>query len=129
MPKCKRKIAGVPMTEQQEAKVEKARREGERRVVLEGTPEQKEAIHRRATAADAEGKEIIVSFRDRPEYAVQIRRARKAAGMTLEELAGQTGMTKSALSKIECGANDNPTIATLDRIGRALGLELTVRYA
>ncbi len=30
-------------------------------------------------------------------------------------------MTKSALSKIERGANNNPTIATLDRIGRALG--------
>ncbi len=129
MPKRKRKIAGVPMTQQQEAKVEKARREGKRRVVLEGTPEQKEAVHRRAIEADAEGKEIIASFRDRPEYAVQIRRARKAAGMTLDDLAGQTGMTKSALSKIERGANNNPTIATLDRIGRALGLELTVRYA
>jgi ribosome-binding protein aMBF1 (putative translation factor) len=129
MPKRKRTIAGVPMTEQQDAKVEKARREGKHRVVLESTPEQQEAVRRRATVADAEGEEIIAVFRDRPEYAVQIRQARKAAGMTLEELAGQTGMTKSALSKIERGVNENPTIATLDRIGRVLGLELTVRYA
>jgi len=128
MPKRKRTIAGVPMTEQQDAKVQKARREGRRRVVLETTPQQHKAVRRRAAAADAEGEEIAAAFRDRPEYAVQIRQARKAAGMTLEELAGSTGMTKSALSKIERGANRNPTITTLDRIGEALGLELTVRY-
>jgi transcriptional regulator with XRE-family HTH domain len=49
-----------------------------------------------------------------------LRALRAARGMTLDELAGRTGLTKSYLSKIQ-NSRKVPPIATLSRIAHALG--------
>ncbi len=53
----------------------------------------------------------------------RIRQARLALGMTLEQLAGGTGFTKSYLSKIE-NSEKVPPIGSLARIAQALGTEM-----
>ena len=53
-----------------------------------------------------------------------IRRIRKAAGLTVTELARNAQLTKSALSKVENGQVSSP-IATLMRIAEALDVPLT----
>jgi ribosome-binding protein aMBF1 (putative translation factor) len=59
----------------------------------------------------------------------ELRAAREAAGLSLADLAGRTGMDKAFLSRLETGKQGNPTIDTLARYAHALGkrVELTVR--
>ena len=52
---------------------------------------------------------------------------RKSAGLTLDQLAQVTGLTKSYLSKIE-RAHRPPPISTLITIARALGTDLDVFF-
>ncbi|QDK80820.1 helix-turn-helix transcriptional regulator [Spirosoma sp. KCTC 42546] len=56
-----------------------------------------------------------------------IREARKAKGMTQQEMADKLGISKSAYSRYESGSQ-NITIVTLQKIGEVLGLGLIVRY-
>lgn len=50
---------------------------------------------------------------------VQLRILRKKMGMTLEQLAGHTGLTKSYLSKVERGMS-SPSIAVALKLAKAL---------
>lgn len=54
-----------------------------------------------------------------PKFGGEILRARKDAGLSLDELARRSGVSKSILSQIERDAT-NPTIATVWRICAAL---------
>jgi DNA-binding XRE family transcriptional regulator len=55
-----------------------------------------------------------------------LRELRLAEGLSLDDVARQSGVDSSAIAKIERGVNPNPTIGTLARVamvcGRRLGL-------
>lgn len=51
---------------------------------------------------------------------------RRRRGMSLAEVAAASGIDKSRLSKLENNPQPNPTMQTLLRIARALGVELTI---
>ena len=72
------------------------------------------------------------SFRARfeasePEFLVarEIIAARKASGLSQEELANAIGTSQSRISKWECG-EETPRIQALDRIAKATGTKLRV---
>jgi transcriptional regulator with XRE-family HTH domain len=52
-----------------------------------------------------------------------LRTVRRQRGLTLEQLAGQTGLTKSYLSKIERGQS-TPSIAVALKVARALDVDV-----
>lgn len=52
-----------------------------------------------------------------------LRTVRRQRGLTLEQLADQTGLTKSYLSKIERG-HSTPSIAVALKVARALGVDV-----
>lgn len=54
---------------------------------------------------------------------MRLKLLRKKLGVTLETLAGQTGMSKSYLSKIERGLN-NPSIAAALKLAKALNVQV-----
>lgn len=56
----------------------------------------------------------------------QLKDAREAKGLSLADLTKQTGMDRSALSKLETGQRVNPTVETLVRYAQAVGKKLTV---
>jgi ribosome-binding protein aMBF1 (putative translation factor) len=56
------------------------------------------------------------------EVGREVRRQREAAGLTQQQLADRATMTQSVIARLE------PTLATLDRVARALGLELTIVF-
>ena len=66
-------------------------------------------------------REIIIH--EASSYAVAS--ARALAGITQKKLAALTGIDQSDISKIEQGIA-NPTVATLDRIAKALGGQLCI---
>lgn len=56
--------------------------------------------------------------------------ARKAAGLTQEELAGKMGTTKSAISRLEASLRSekhSPSFATLKKYANACGKKLMVQ--
>jgi len=57
------------------------------------------------------------------DIASQLSYARTRSKISQRELAEKTGMTQAAISKIEAGTA-NPTIATIEKLALALGLEL-----
>lgn len=57
----------------------------------------------------------------------KIGKLRKSAGLTFDQLAQATGLTKSYLSKIE-RAHRPPPVSTLITIARALGVDLDVFF-
>ena len=54
--------------------------------------------------------------------------ARAKAGLSQSELAAQTGIDQSDISKIERGVA-NPSVSTLGRLADAMGMKLTVSFS
>lgn len=54
----------------------------------------------------------------------EMKKAREAAGRSLSDLADETGIDKAALSRLENGLTENPTVVTLARYAAALGKRL-----
>ena len=61
------------------------------------------------------------------EIGREVRRQREMASLTQQQLADRAGMTQSVIARLEAGGTE-PTLATLDRVARALGLELTIAF-
>ncbi len=56
------------------------------------------------------------------EYIRQLKEAREVAGLTLADVSARTGMAVEYLSRLETGAQTNPTWKTLGAYAKALGL-------
>ena len=61
------------------------------------------------------------------EIGKQVRELRTSAALSQQELARLADTTQAGIARIEAG-DVLPTIATLDRIGRALGVDLLVCF-
>ena len=101
------------------------------------TPEQRKIIDEIRLRAEAEKPEMMAEGRRvrAAEELVSVRllaamsilkAVRKSLGVTLDEVALRTGMTKPYLSKLENDGEANVTINTLYRIADALGHELQI---
>ncbi len=56
----------------------------------------------------------------------ELRTAREARGLSLADIYRQTGIDRSALSKLENVTNDNPTLETLLRYAEVVGKRLEI---
>jgi hypothetical protein len=70
----------------------------------------------RVTGVDAKAFQAFVG---------SLRRARKSAGLTLDEVASRSGMDKAQLSRLENGWVADPRPSTLARYALAIGKRLT----
>jgi transcriptional regulator with XRE-family HTH domain len=52
--------------------------------------------------------------------AMNVKRLRTQRGLTQMELAKKTKVTQAFIAQLETGAEDNPTLATLRRLAKAL---------
>jgi len=98
------------------------------------TPAEKKRSREARAALEAEKDEIIAkgqAFFERHErlrgVVAMLKDLRESKGISLAELAEQTGMSKSSLSRLENERSCNPTIETLEKIADALGAELEIR--
>jgi DNA-binding Xre family transcriptional regulator len=60
------------------------------------------------------------------QFAESLRRFRKLQNLSLAELANRSGIDKSAISRLENGQADNPTIGTLERLARSMGKRIRI---
>lgn len=61
------------------------------------------------------------------QFATHLKRVRHEQGLSLADLAQRTGIDRSALSRLENGIYDNPTVSTLSRYAHALGKQIVVQ--
>ena len=55
----------------------------------------------------------------------ELKKNREASGLSLADVAERSGIDKAALSRLENGVHDNPTVETLMRYATAIGKRLT----
>ena len=58
-----------------------------------------------------------------------LRAERLRQGLSLADVQAQTGIARSALSRLETDPNANPTLATMTRYAEALGKDLQILLA
>jgi DNA-binding XRE family transcriptional regulator len=51
---------------------------------------------------------------------------RERQNLSLADIAARTGIDKSAISRLENGLTENPTIATLERLARSVGKRIRI---
>ena len=56
--------------------------------------------------------------------AKNLRKMREAEGLSQEKLARMTDVSNNTIIKIESGKNQNPTLDTLKKIAKALGVSV-----
>jgi len=61
------------------------------------------------------------------ELGQRLRHLRRVAGLTIDQVAGQIGVTKGYLSKIETGLSD-PSVAVLGRLAEAFGVPMSTMF-
>ncbi|WP_234381850.1 helix-turn-helix domain-containing protein [Streptomyces dysideae] len=83
---------------------------------------------RRARAMTPEIEEEYAAAQLRFALGEAVRKQRQDLGLSQQELGRRAGMTQSAVARFE-GGGTVPTIPVLDRLARALGLELRVELA
>lgn len=64
-----------------------------------------------------------------PEFAIvqAIIDARKASGLTQQQLSERTGIAQADISKLESG-NANPSIKTLQRLAAGMGMRVKIEF-
>jgi len=60
----------------------------------------------------------------RMSIADNIKKYRKKKGLSQDKLAKLADVTHTTLVKLESGANDNPTVRTLNRLADSLGVSI-----
>jgi len=96
---------------------------------------------RRLTAEEAEkyGRLRKLVEQDKPEIArrasayrevialiTELKAARDAQGLSLADVRDRSGIDRAALSRLENGVRENPTVETLVRYADAVGYRVTV---
>ena len=73
-------------------------------------------------------RQAYEGLEDEFDFLDQVLRARARSGLTQADVAARVGTTQSAIARLESGARKHsPSIATLQRYARALGLRLEIR--
>lgn len=60
------------------------------------------------------------------QLAARMKAAREQQRLSLTEVASRSGIDKAALSRLENGLADNPTVSTLTKVARSLGKRIRI---
>jgi len=60
------------------------------------------------------------------QFAARIKARRETLNLSLTELSNRCGIDRAALSRLENGQIENPTLGTLERVAHALRQRLTL---
>lgn len=108
-----------------------------KRVKRELTPAERRKYRDLRNALEAERHEIVGEGRRRKRVhdavTAELREAfrilkkeRQAQGLSLADMQERTGMSRSAISRLENDESANPTLETLSRYAEALGKQLAI---
>ena len=105
-----------------------------KRVHRKLTPGQQDAYRKEVAAVEADKKDILA--KGRTVFAAhqaackaikQLKKARLRQGLSLADIRQRTGIGREAISKLENDPTPNPTIRTLIRYAKAVGVKLELK--
>jgi DNA-binding XRE family transcriptional regulator len=73
-------------------------------------------------------REAFEHYSNNLSVGLLIRDTRKKSGLTQKEFADRMGISQQAISRLEKGDIDNPTIDTLSKIAEVAGKKLVVEF-
>ncbi|MEJ7594922.1 MAG: helix-turn-helix transcriptional regulator [Planctomycetaceae bacterium] len=80
-------------------------------------------------ANKARGRKVFEELEERQRefssVVTALKEAREARGLSLQDVCDKTGITRASLSLLENG-HGNPTMTTLRRVAKAIGVEILV---
>jgi len=60
------------------------------------------------------------------EFAARVKQAREQQNLSLSDVSSRSGIDKSAISRLENGLLENPTIGTLMKVAKSLGKRIRI---
>jgi DNA-binding XRE family transcriptional regulator len=93
------------------------------------TPAEARKYRRIRAQVDAEMPALLAERRAEralAELVAQLKAARREQGLSLADVRKRTGMDRSAVSKLENGLRENPTLDTVVRYASAVGKRLVI---
>ena len=110
------------------ALVSDAQRKAFRRI-RERLDRERPSLQDALASGEYEGPFRMGDYWETARIIVQLREARRAAGLTQRNLSQRTGIDATAISRIESGRQPNVTLQTLQRLADGLGLRLRITLA
>ena len=98
---------------------ERARERSVRRKLQESKPSLDDLIQ--SGACDPDAVMTMGMYFDVQRALQALKRERKRCGLSIGEVADQSGLDRAVISRLENGKQDNPTVATLMRYAAAIG--------
>jgi ribosome-binding protein aMBF1 (putative translation factor) len=100
-----------------------------------GTPRRTERMTERRTwselretrLSEPEAQQAYETAKRAVQIGDEVRRLRMERGLSQNELAKRVGLSQSVVARLEAGGVE-PRLSTLDRVARALDVELDVRF-
>lgn len=68
-----------------------------------------------------QAREMLAEHLAAKAMIARLRAEREEAGLSLADVAARCGMSRAAISRLECGEAPNPTMRTLSRYAAAIG--------
>ena len=82
----------------------------------------------RSGACDPDAVMTMGMYFDVQRTLQALKRERKRSDLSIDDVAGRSGLDRSVVSRLENGKQDNPTVATLMRYAAAVGKRLLWSY-
>ena len=94
------------------------------RAVREKFQRERPSLQQLIDSGDADPPIPLGEYIELRQALIALKTAREAAGLSLADVAERSGIDKAALSRLENGVSENPTVVTLARYAAAVGKRL-----
>jgi len=100
--------------------------EAEESAIRRRFQEEKPTLQELIDSGDLDGVTTVGEFWELRKTFAALKGLRQEKGLSITDLSDMTGMDRAAISRLENGQLDNPTISTMNRYAEALGKRVVV---
>jgi len=116
------------LTSKQKAKLKSAMADFKRPEIVEARESARAMLERElaetGTIETEDDASLVAEFLAFRKFMGELRAVRESKGLSIEEVSRLSGLERRMISKLELGYNDNPTLKTITRYCRALGVAI-----
>jgi len=108
------------------SRVQTPEQEAEETAIRRRLQKEKPTLQELIDSGDLEGVTTMGEFWELRKTFAALKKLRQERGLSITDMSNLTGMDRGAISRLENGQIDNPTIATMNRYAEALGKRVVV---
>ena len=107
-------------------RVQTPEQEAEECSIRQRFQKEKPTLQELVDSGDLEGVATTGEFWELRKTFAALKKLRQERGLSITDMSDLTGMDRAAISRLENGQMNNPTIATMNRYAEALGKRVVV---